>query len=183
MIRSIDFLLSLVGLILLFPLSLLLIVAGYLDTGSPLFFQERIGRNGKVFMLMKFRSMKVNAPSVASHMLSQNMITSYGKFIRRTKVDEIPQLFNVLVGDMSLVGARPCLLNQHELVELRRINGILKHRPGITGLAQVRNIDMSNPSQLVETEKLMYSNFSLGTYFSIIINTLLGKGRGDAVSQ
>ena len=108
-------------------------------------------------------------------------VTSLGRFLRRTKLDELPQLWNVLKGDMSLVGPRPCLPNQQELILERDSLGIFGVRPGITGLAQIRGIDMSKPKLLVETELRMLRDMSLRTYFFYISKTVLGAGRGDRV--
>jgi lipopolysaccharide/colanic/teichoic acid biosynthesis glycosyltransferase len=116
MIRVLDLTLSILGLIIGLPLLLLFIFIGLFDTGSPLFFQERVGRNKKPFTLVKFRTMSKNTASVASHLASGASITTLGKFLRSTKLDELPQLWNVLLGDMSLVGPRPNLYNQKELI-------------------------------------------------------------------
>ena len=114
--RIFDILLSTVGLIALLPIMLLLMVFGLFDTGSPLFFQQRVGRNKKPFILIKFRTMKLETHSVASHLVNVNAITPFGKFLRKTKLDELPQLINIFKGDMSFVGPRPNLFNQSELI-------------------------------------------------------------------
>ena len=128
---------------------------GLFDTGSPLFFQERVGKDKKPFILVKFRTMSVDTKSVASHLASQASITKLGAFLRRTKLDELPQLWNVLKGEMSLVGPRPNLYNQEELVAARSDNAVYDVRPGITGLAQIQNIDMSTPDKLARTDAIM----------------------------
>lgn len=181
MIRLLDVLFSLAGLVIGFPVLVVLYVLGLLDTGSPLFRQERVGRNKKPFTLVKFRTMKVETASVASHLASTTSITKFGHFLRRTKLDELPQLWNVLKGEMSLVGPRPCLFNQEELIEERESRGVLQARPGITGLAQINNIDMSTPRLLAETDAKMLESLSLKNYFRYIVHTLLGKGAGDRV--
>src|SRR5688572_7663380 len=114
MTRFLDIVLSLSGLVLLTPVWLALIAIGYFDTRSPLFRQTRVGRHMKPFVLLKFRSMKLNTASVATHLADASAITAYGRFLRRSKLDELPQLWNVLTGDMSLVGPRPGLFNQEE---------------------------------------------------------------------
>ena len=119
MTRFFDILFSFLGLLLLSPILLVLIVIGYFDTGSPIFRQERVGRGKKPFRLIKFRSMHVNGPSVATHLANASSITPFGSFLRKSKLDELPQLWNVFVGDMSLVGLRPNLFNQEELVLYR----------------------------------------------------------------
>ena len=181
MIRTLDFLFSLLGLVLGFPVLLVLCVIGLFDTGSPVFRQVRVGRNKKPFTLVKFRTMSVDTESVASHLANSSSITKFGHFLRRTKLDELPQLWNVLKGEMSLVGPRPCLFNQEELIAEREQRGVLKARPGITGLAQVNDIDMSTPKLLAETDTKMLANLSISAYFKYIFMTVSGKGSGDRV--
>jgi O-antigen biosynthesis protein WbqP len=181
LIRLFDLFFSLLGLLFGFPVLLALVVVGFFDTGSPVFRQERVGRNRKPFTLVKFRTMKKDTASVASHLASANSITSFGRFLRRTKMDELPQLWNVLKGDMSLVGPRPCLFSQEELISERESRGVLAARPGITGLAQVNDIDMSTPRLLAETDQKMLNNLTVGAYFKYIFMTVSGKGKGDRV--
>ncbi len=181
MIRIFDFVFSLLGLVCGFPVLLLLTVIGLFDTGSPIFRQERVGRHKKPFTLVKFRTMRKDTASVASHLASADAITSFGRFLRRTKLDELPQLWNVLKGEMSLVGPRPCLFNQQELITEREQRGVLNARPGITGLAQVNDIDMSTPKLLAETDQTMLQNLTVGAYFKYIFMTVAGKGAGDRV--
>ena len=181
MIRLFDFFFSLLGLVFGLPVLLILWVIGFFDTGSPLFRQERVGRNKKPFTLVKFRTMKKDTASVASHLSSADAITPFGHFLRRTKLDELPQLWNVLKGEMSLVGPRPCLFNQEELIAERESRGVLAARPGITGLAQVNDIDMSTPELLAETDQKMLASLSVGAYFKYIFVTVAGRGAGDRV--
>ena len=183
MIRVLDVVLSAFGLCLMSPVFVLLMIGGFSDTGSPIFFQTRLGRKQRPFTLYKFRTMPVGTPSLPTHDLGFNKLSSYGRLLRRTKLDELPQLWNVFRGDMSLVGPRPCLLSQADLVRLREKAGVFKVRPGITGLAQVRGIDMRLPSRLVAVEKQMISESSISNYFSLIFQTLIGRGQGDSVSQ
>ncbi|MYL85400.1 sugar transferase [Desulfovibrio aerotolerans] len=171
MTRTLDFLLALVGLTLGLPLFLALIIASYLDTGSPIFCQVRVGLNRKPFVLVKFRTMPLNTASVATH-LADASITPLGRFLRRSKLDELPQLWNVLKGDMSLVGPRPCLFNQEELIEERASRGVFDVRPGITGLAQIQGIDMSTPRLLAETDAAMLNNLNLTAYFNYLVKTV-----------
>jgi lipopolysaccharide/colanic/teichoic acid biosynthesis glycosyltransferase len=180
-IRTLDFVFSLIGLVFGFPVLLVLCVIGLFDTGSPVFRQERVGRNKKPFTLVKFRTMSVDTASVASHLASSSSITRFGHFLRRTKLDELPQLWNVLKGEMSLVGPRPCLFNQEELIQQREQRGVLGARPGVTGLAQVNDIDMSTPRLLAETDQKMLKNLTVGAYFKYIFMTVAGKGAGDRV--
>ena len=181
MLRIFDFTFALLGLVFGFPVLLVIYVLGLFDTGSPLFWQERVGRNKKPFTLVKFRTMTVDTASVASHLASAASITHFGGFLRKTKLDELPQLWNVLKGEMSLVGPRPCLFNQEELISEREQRGVLAARPGITGLAQVNDIDMSTPVLLAETDQKMLENLTVGAYFKYIFMTVAGKGAGDRV--
>ena len=173
MIRLFDLSFSLLGLIILSPLLLLLLIIGFIENGSPLFRQERVGYNQKIFLLVKFRTMKKNTKSVATHLVNQSMITKYGSFLRRTKLDELPQLLNVVKGDMSLVGPRPSLSNQTELINERKNRGIFKVRPGITGLAQISGITMEKPKLLANIDQEMIKKVNLYNYFYYIFKTLL----------
>ncbi len=181
MFRFLDLIFSFLGL--LFGSSILLIIyfIGLFDTGSPVFKQERIGRNKKPFTLVKFRTMSVDTASVASHLASSTSITKIGRILRKTKLDELPQLWNVLKGEMSLVGPRPGLFNQLELTAARDEEGIFNVRPGITGLAQVNDIDMSTPQLLAETDAKMIREMSVKNYFKYIFQTVLGAGTGDRI--
>ena len=179
--RFLDILFSLLGLVLLSPLFLIVLIMGWMDTRSPLFRQERVGRHQQPFVLVKFRTMRPDAASIATHLADSSAITPLGHFLRRTKLDELPQLWNVLKGEMSLVGPRPGLFNQHELTEERAKRGVFSVRPGITGLAQVEEIDMSTPKLLAETDAKMLETLNLTDYFRYIFLTVLGKGAGDRV--
>jgi lipopolysaccharide/colanic/teichoic acid biosynthesis glycosyltransferase len=181
MVRVLDVVLSVVGLVLFAPILVIIYVVGLFDTGSPIFRQERVGRNQKPFILVKFRTMRIGTAAVASHLADGDAITPMGRFMRRTKLDELPQLWNVLTGDMSLVGPRPGLFNQQELLEARARYGVFTVRPGITGLAQVNGVDMSTPELLAETDARMLAEISVRNYCRLIIHTVLGGGRGDAV--
>ena len=181
MIRLFDFCFSLLGLVFGFPVLAVIFVVGFFDSGSPLFIQERVGRSKKPFILVKFRTMSLDTASVASHLASSASITKLGSFLRRTKLDELPQLWNVLKGEMSLVGPRPNLFNQDELISERNELGVYDVRPGITGLAQVNGIDMSTPKLLAETDAKMIESMTVGKYFKYIFQTVIGKGSGDRV--
>ena len=183
MIRLFDLFLSFLGLVFLSPILALLFFIGLFDTGSPLFRQERIGRFEKPFILVKFRTMGKDATSVASHLADSSKITKFGSFLRKTKLDELPQLWNVLKGDMSLVGPRPGLFNQQELRNARKVCGVFDYRPGITGLAQVGGIDMSTPELLAKTDAEMLKKITVIDYFKYIIMTLTGSGKGDAAKR
>jgi lipopolysaccharide/colanic/teichoic acid biosynthesis glycosyltransferase len=183
MLRFLDVLLSSLGLVLGSPILLVIYVFGLFDTGSPLFLQQRVGRNKQPFTLVKFRTMRVNTASVATHLADASAVTRLGHFLRRTKLDELPQLWNVFRGDMSLVGPRPGLFNQKELTDARERQGVYTARPGITGLAQVNNIDMSTPELLAETDRRMLESLTVGAYFRFILMTVTGKGGGDAIKE
>ena len=183
MTRIFDIFFSFVGLVLLSPVLTVLIIIGYFDTGSPIFRQERVGKGKQPFRLMKFRSMHVNAPSVATHLASASSITPIGSFLRKSKLDELPQLWNVFVGDMSLVGPRPNLYNQEELIHERDSRGVYSVRPGITGLAQIKKIDMSTPQLLGETDAKMIQELKTLGYFKYIFLTVFGKGLGDRIKK
>lgn len=181
MIRILDFLFSFFGLLFAIPFLVVLYIIGLFDTGSPIFTQERVGRNKKPFILVKFRTMKVDTASVASHLASTASITSFGSFLRKTKLDELPQLWNVLKGEMSLVGPRPGLFNQEELTRVRDAKNIFLVRPGITGLAQVNKIDMSTPELLARTDRKMIDTLTISNYFKYILMTVSGSGSGDRI--
>lgn len=183
MTRIFDILFSFVGLLILSPIILALLLIGLFDTGSPLFRQERLGMNQKPFQLLKLRSMHMNTQAVATHLVQVSAITKWGSFLRKSKLDELPQLLNVLIGDMSFVGPRPNLFNQLELIEERAKRGVYSIRPGITGLAQIKKIDMSIPQRLAETDAKMIDHLSVWYYFKYIFLTVFGKGFGDRVRK
>jgi lipopolysaccharide/colanic/teichoic acid biosynthesis glycosyltransferase len=172
-----------VGLVALSPIIILVWLLASCDTRSPLFVQERVGRYEQTFLLFKFRTMRLGTPSVASHLAETKYITRLGQILRRTKLDELPQLWNVFVGDMSLVGPRPGLTTQIELIEARQGNDVFFVRPGITGLAQIRGIDMSTPKILAEADAKMIATMSIRNYLRYILHTVFGKGRGDAIRR
>ena len=130
---------------------------------------------------MKFRTMRPDTISVASHLADASAVTPFGRFLRQTKLDELPQLWNVLKGEMSLVGPRPCLFNPQHLTQERAKRGVYKARPGITGLAQINGIDMSTPKLLAQTDAKMLETLNLRHYFRYIFLTIIGKGSGDCI--
>lgn len=183
MIRTFDFLFSFFGLFFLWPVGVILYIIGLFDTGSPIFVQERVGQYKKPFKLLKFRTMPVNTKSVATHLSKDITITKFGSFLRKSKLDELPQLVNVLVGDMSLVGPRPNLFNQKELIHERNKRGVYNAVPGITGLAQINEIDMSTPVELAEKDAEMLKSLTISDYFGYIFSTVGGKGQGDRIQK
>lgn len=183
LMRVFDIVFSLFGMLIGFPVLLLLFILGLFDTGAPLFFQERVGRSLKPFVLIKFRTMNVDTASVATHLANVSSITKFGHFLRKTKLDELPQLWNVLKGDMSLVGPRPNLFSQNDLISERSKLAVYDVRPGITGLAQINEIDMSNPKLLAQTDAAMIQSLSVINYFKYIFLTVMGNGSGDRIKK
>lgn len=178
-LRLLDASIAFTGLIIFLPIMVFIYIVGIFDTGSPIFFQKRIGKNKCTFMIVKFRSMRVDALSIDSHLIDTKFITNFGHFLRKYKLDELPQLWNVLKGEMSIVGPRPCLPIQKKLIIEREKRGVFRVLPGITGLAQINSIDMSDPILLSKTDSLMIENFNINNYFKYILLTILGKGQGD----
>ena len=172
MIRCFDFFFSMIGLIFLFPLLTFIFFIGLIDNGSPIFIQRRVGQNLQSFLLIKFRTMPVGVRSVGTHLIKNIKLSSFGSFLRKTKIDETLQLINVLIGDMSLVGPRPCLYNQRKLINERKKRGVFKVRPGITGLAQINGIDMKTPTLLSKADQKMIKNMSIYNYFYYILKTI-----------
>ncbi|MDQ0839815.1 sugar transferase [Sphingomonas faeni] len=150
------------------------------DRANPFFVQLRVGRDGKLFRLVKLRTMRVGTGDRPSHETMRNSITRVGALLRRTKLDELPQLWNVLIGDMSFVGPRPGLPSQLTLTDSRRSHGVDRLRPGITGVSQVQGLDMSTPELLAKTDATYISNWSVRRDFSLLLRTAMGGGRGDA---
>jgi O-antigen biosynthesis protein WbqP len=142
--RSVDVCAALLGLLALaLPLALAAVAVRLTSPGPVLYWSDRVGRHNRIFRMPKFRSMRVDTPAVATHLLAspEHYLTPIGSFLRRTSLDELPQLWSVLVGDMSLVGPRPALFNQEDLIALRTERGVHVLRPGITGWAQVNGRD------------------------------------------
>ena len=183
MIRLFDFLFSFFGILFLWPIGLFIYILGLFDTGVPIFKQQRVGKNKEPFTLLKFRTMSVNTKSVATHLANSSSVTKLGSFLRKSKLDELPQLINVLKGDMSLVGPRPNLFNQKELIEERDKRNVYNFLPGITGLAQINEIDMSTPSKLAEVDAEMLNSLTTKKYFQYILATVGGKGSGDRIKE
>ena len=183
MIRILDIMLAAGGLLIGSPIFLLLWLAGKVDTGFPLFRQARVGRHQQPFVLLKFRTMRPETTAMATHLVDSAMVTRWGRLIRRAKLDELPQLWNVLVGEMSMVGPRPCLLTQAEVIAEREARGVFHHQPGITGMAQLRGIDMSVPARLADADAEMMASMSVRMYLHYVLLTLSGRGSGDRVRK
>jgi len=174
--RAVD----LVVAVLVAPIALPLVCALALivrleSQGPALFSQIRIGRHGRPFLCRKLRTMFSDTPSAPTHELEASAVTASGRILRRWKLDELPQLWNVMRGEMSLVGPRPCLPVQQELIERRSRLGVLALRPGLTGLAQVRGIDMSNPEICAAADAEYLASQSLGFDLGIMALTLFGR--------
>ncbi|WP_062411057.1 MULTISPECIES: sugar transferase [Paenibacillus] len=162
--RLIDIVLSLLASLIFLPIFIIIAILIKLDSKGPIFFkQKRAGKNGSLFYIYKFRSMKVDTPNLATDKLNnpEEYITNLGKFIRKTSLDELPQLINILKGDMSIVGPRPALYNQYELIEARHQKGINCIRPGLTGYAQIMGRDFISDDQKVEYDKYYLDHMSL----------------------
>ena len=172
-----------VGLILtLWWMMLALALAVRLTSKGPaIFAQTRIGQHRKAFTCYKFRTMAEGTANVATHDATHTAITPIGGILRKTKLDELPQLFNILRGDMSLVGPRPCLSIQQELIAERDKRGVYHLRPGITGLAQVQGIDMSNPQRLAIEDARYLEQRSFYLDLKLTMQTFIGRGQGDKV--
>ena len=184
MIRHFDILFSALGLLLGWPVLAVIALIGLWDTGSPLFRQQRVGRFQQPFMLVKFRTMRPGTASVATHLASANAITPFGRFLRRTKLDELPQLWNVLKGEMSMVGPRP--ERQHFIDEIMKEAPHYRHlhkvRPGITSWGQVKFGYAENVEQMLRRLKydiLYIENMSLAVDLKILAYTALIVVKGD----
>ncbi len=178
--RLLDIVIALPLLIVSLPVLAVLVAAIRFDSrGAGLFRQVRIGRGENEFTCLKLRTMRQDTGDRATHLTSADQVTRIGGLLRRTKLDELPQLWNVLKGEMSLVGPRPCLPSQKELILARRRRGVFSARPGITGLAQVKGVDMSDPERLAELDAHYVERMSFADDLSILVQTLSGKGQGD----
>jgi O-antigen biosynthesis protein WbqP len=177
--RAFDVLASALFLLFCWPILLIIIVAIRLQSPGPaIFTQVRVGRNGRPFTCYKLRTMYAGTANLPTHEVQASSVTPLGERLRRFKIDELPQLWNVVIGDMSLVGPRPCLPSQTDLVEARRRLGVLDVRPGITGLAQVNGVDMSDAIRLAEIDAQYVRTQNLTGDFRLIMATLRGQGVG-----
>ena len=179
----------LVGLLILLPLiipMMLISVIIFIVSGRPIiFYSERVGINESYFFMPKFRTMNVQTPNVATHLLedASSYYTPIGSLLRKLSLDELPQLFSVIKGDMSLVGPRPALFNQYDLMDLRRVAGIEKLKPGITGWAQINGRDEISIEQKVELEKYYMENMNLLFDLRIILLTVFNVFKSNDISH
>ena len=187
--RILDILLTFIAAVLLSPL----VVGTYFlvkltSQGPALFWSKRVGRNNQLFNMPKFRSMKIGTPQIATHLMNQqnnpnSFLTPVGSFIRKTSLDELPQLWSVLKGDMSIVGPRPALFNQEDLITLRTEKGVHKIKPGITGWAQINGRDEIPIPQKVELDAYYLANQSMWTDIKIILLTAIKVLRRDNITH
>ncbi|WEX11945.1 sugar transferase [Chelativorans sp. AA-79] len=169
----IDLAVAVPGLVVALPVILVAVALIRVTSAGPaIFVQTRIGRNGAPFRCYKLRTMAAGTPAVPTHEAQKSAVTPVGQVLRRTKLDELPQLWNVLRGEMAVVGPRPCLPTQEELIRERARRGVLAAAPGITGLAQVRGIDMSQPVLLAETDAEYLRNWSVRLDLELMLRTV-----------
>lgn len=182
--RLIDLSAALLSLPLVLPLCAVLMVMIRLESpGNPLFIQRRVGRHQRAFNIYKLRTMAANTGDLPSHVAGERTVTRFGRILRKLKLDELPQLINVASGSMSLVGPRPCLPSQTELIDERAKRGLFAHAPGITGPAQIAGIDMSDPRRLAEVEAGYFGRATLAQDLRMIVQTATGAGSGDAAAR
>lgn len=184
--RAFDLLAVALAMPVLLPIATAVAIAVKLTSKGPiLYWSDRIGANERVFSMPKFRSMTIDAPVVATHLLRDPSIhlTPIGGILRRTSLDEIPQLWSVFVGDMSIVGPRPALFNQDDLIALRRESGVARLRPGITGLAQVNGRDDLSIDEKVRWDALYSEQQSVWFDITIVLRTFARVLRSDGVSH
>lgn len=181
--RLFDVSTSLFGLLVFSWLIILLAIVVRLTSRGPgIFAQQRVGLNGRPFTCYKLRTMKSDTPMLGTHEVQSSSVTPIGIWLRRLKLDELPQLWNVLKGDMSLVGPRPCLPVQEQLIAERHAHGVFAIRPGITGKAQVLGVDMSDPARLAKIDGEYVATQSFSGDLLLLLQTVTGRGFGDRVA-
>lgn len=184
--RFVDFALSLTALILLaLPLFITYLAIKLTSNGPALYWSKRVGKGNKIFLMPKFRSMLLNTPQLATHLLTQpdQYLTPIGAFLRKTSIDELPQLISVLIGDMSLVGPRPALFNQDDLIALRTKKDIHQLKPGITGWAQINGRDELPIPTKVDFDHYYLLNQSLYLDIKILFLTVLKVVRKEGITH
>ena len=184
--RFVDFSLALIAsLILALPVIVVAILVRVTSSGPALYWSDRVGRDNRIFKMPKFRSMRVETPAVATHLLSNagSYLTPIGSFLRKTSLDELPQLWSILAGDMSFVGPRPALFNQHDLVKLRTTHDIHKLLPGLTGWAQINGRDeLPIPEKVaLDVEYMQRKSFCFD--FLIIWKTAIKVVKRDGITH
>src|SRR5690554_3648264 len=185
--KIMDFLMSLVGLIILLPFFIIIIVAIKLNSKGPILFkQKRVGKNKKHFNIYKFRTMRIDTPKdTPTHLLEnpEQWITGVGKFLRKTSLDELPQIINILKGDMSIVGPRPALWNQYDLIEERDKYGANNIYPGLTGYAQIKGRDELPIEQKAELDGYYTKNISFWLDVKVFFGTIVSVFKSDGVVE
>jgi O-antigen biosynthesis protein WbqP len=184
--RIFDLIIALVLMLILAPLLLLVVLAIRLTSVGPVLFRtRRVGKNSRFFTMYKFRTMRVDTPQVATHLLKKpdQFLAPMGGFLRRTSLDELPQLINVLRGDMSLIGPRPALFNQDDLIALRTARGVNMLTPGITGWAQVNGRDSLPISEKVKLDEWYLKNRSFWLDIKVVVMTVVKVLRKDGVAH
>lgn len=184
--RAIDFLLaSLAILITGLPMLGIAIIIKLTSRGPILYWSDRVGRNNCIFRMPKFRTMRIDTPTVATHLLDnpEHWLTPPGSFLRKTSLDELPQLWSILVGNMSFVGPRPALFNQNDLIALRTEKDVHRLPPGLTGWAQVNGRDENSISEKVDLDFFYKQNQSLRLDFSIMFRTFIKVVRREGVEH
>lgn len=184
--RLLDIILVLiVGILLLVPLALITLAVKITSRGAAVYWSARVGQNNCTFKMPKFRSMRIGTPTVASHLLEDplNWLTPIGSFLRRSSLDELPQLWSIFLGDMSFVGPRPALFNQNDLVALRTELGVHKLKPGLTGWAQINGRDEISIAQKVKYDVEYLERQSLSFDLYILYLTFLKVLKSDGVSH
>jgi len=173
------------AIILLIPVLIVAILVRVTSPGPALYWSDRVGRHNKLFKMPKFRSMRVGTPAVATHLLTdpKSHLTPIGSFLRKSSLDELPQLWSILVGDMSFVGPRPALYNQHDLIALRTQKGVDKLLPGLTGWAQVNGRDELPIPQKVELDIEYLNSHNFWFDLKILWMTFLKVIQRDGVSH
>ncbi|MCX7258589.1 MAG: sugar transferase [Polaromonas sp.] len=184
--RVFDLLLAVAAAaVLALPVLLVALAVRLSSPGPALYWSDRVGRNNKIFKMPKFRSMRVGTPTVATHLLADPKahLTPIGSFLRKSSLDELPQLWSILVGDMSFVGPRPALFNQHDLIELRTQSGVHELVPGLTGWAQVNGRDELPIPDKVRLDAAYLEKKSLGFDLRILWLTFIKVIRRDGVTH
>ncbi|MFS7388045.1 sugar transferase [Carnobacterium maltaromaticum] len=174
--RFIDFVISFFGLVVLFPVFIVLVSVIKIDSSGPVIYkQKRIGKDLEKFNIYKFRTMRIGTPEKATHLLENpaEHITRVGKFLRKSSLDELPQIFNILLGDMSIIGPRPALWNQYDLIQEREKLGVNKIKPGLTGLAQINGRDELEIKKKVNYDKKYMDEISFLVDLKIFYKTFL----------
>jgi|SRR3989338_806411 len=184
--RIFDFAIAFSLLVLLsVPMLIIGLAVRITSEGSALYWSDRVGRKNKIFKMPKFRTMRIGAPAVATHLFKNpdDYITPIGQFLRKFSLDELPQLFNIILGDMTFVGPRPALFNQYDLIELRTKKNIHKLTPGVTGWAQVNGRDDLSIPTKVEFDEYYLKNKSLLLDSKILFMTIIKSIHGEGVQH